>query len=33
VEKGFAKPMIMELYHLAESPEAALGLLKDLWKA
>jgi uncharacterized protein (TIGR00730 family) len=29
VEQGFAKPIIMELYHLAESPEDALKILKD----
>jgi uncharacterized protein (TIGR00730 family) len=29
VEKGFAKPMILELYHLAEGPEAALLALKE----
>ncbi len=29
VEKGFAKPIIMELYHLAEGPEAALATLQD----
>lgn len=28
VEKGFAKPIIMELYHLADGPEAALAVLK-----
>ena len=29
VEKGFAKPMILELYHLAEGPEAGLLALKE----
>jgi hypothetical protein len=29
VEKGFAKPTILELYHLAEGPEAALLALKE----
>ena len=32
VESGFAKPMIMELYHLAETPEAALKMLEGLLK-
>jgi uncharacterized protein (TIGR00730 family) len=29
VEKGFAKPLILELYHLAEGPEAAMLALKE----
>ena len=29
VEKGFAKPIIMELYHLADGPEAALLALQE----
>ena len=29
VERGFAKEMIFDLYHLAEGPEAALKILKD----
>jgi len=29
VEKGFARPMILELYHLADGPEAALLALKE----
>jgi uncharacterized protein (TIGR00730 family) len=29
VERGFAKAMIFDLYHLAEGPEAALKVLKD----
>jgi uncharacterized protein (TIGR00730 family) len=29
VEKGFAKPTIMELYHLAEGPDDALRLLES----
>ena len=29
VEKGFAKPLIMELYHLAEGPEAAMLALQE----
>jgi hypothetical protein len=29
VEKGFAKPLILELYHLANGPEAALLALKE----
>jgi uncharacterized protein (TIGR00730 family) len=33
VEKGFAKPKILELYHLAEGPEAALLALQEALKA
>jgi len=33
VEKGFAKPIIMELYHLADGPEAALLALQEALKA
>ena len=29
VERGFAKAMIFDLYHLAEGPDAALKILKD----
>jgi uncharacterized protein (TIGR00730 family) len=29
VEKGFAKPVILELYHLADGPEAALLALRE----
>ena len=29
VEKGFAKPIVPELYHLAEGPEAALMALQQ----
>ena len=29
VERGFARAMIFDLYHLAEGPEAALKILKD----
>ncbi|HEX4273659.1 MAG TPA: TIGR00730 family Rossman fold protein [Rhizomicrobium sp.] len=29
VEKGFAKPLILELYHLADGPEAALLALRE----
>jgi hypothetical protein len=29
VEKGFARPLILELYHLAEGPEAALLALQQ----
>jgi len=29
VEKGFAKPIVPELYHLAEGPEAALLALQE----
>jgi uncharacterized protein (TIGR00730 family) len=29
VERGFAKPIILELYHLAEGPEAALLALQE----
>jgi len=29
VERGFARQMIFDLYHLAEGPEAALKILKD----
>jgi hypothetical protein len=29
VEKGFARPIILELYHLADGPEAALLALKQ----
>lgn len=29
VEKGFARPMILELYHLADGPEAALLALQE----
>jgi len=29
IEKGFAKPFILELYHLAEGPEAALLALQE----
>ena len=29
VKKGFAKPTIMELYHLADGPEAALKILEE----
>jgi uncharacterized protein (TIGR00730 family) len=32
VERGFAKPMIMDLYHHADGAEAALKLLRDLLK-
>ena len=28
VEAGFARPMILELYHLADGPEAALKILE-----
>jgi uncharacterized protein (TIGR00730 family) len=28
IEKGFAKPVVLELYHLADGPEAALLALK-----
>jgi uncharacterized protein (TIGR00730 family) len=33
VNAGFAKPRIMELYHLAEGAEAALTMLKERLKA
>lgn len=33
VEKGFAKPIILELYHLADGPEAALLALQEALKA
>lgn len=29
VEKGFAKPLILDLYHLADGPEAAMLALKE----
>ena len=32
VEKGFAKPISLELYHRVEGAEAALSLLQDLLK-
>ncbi len=33
VEKGFARPLILELYHLAEGPEAALLALQQALQA
>ena len=32
IAAGFAKPMVLELYHLADGPDAALKLLEGLLK-
>jgi len=33
IARGFAKPIVLELYHLADGPEAALLALKEALKA